>query len=339
MSGQVMPPRGAVRQRDAARDAARDDVATLINRFLGFVAVEKGLAHATQLAYRSDLAKYQDFLHARGIDSLGGVQRTDVEDFIASLAGEAPHSVARRLSAVRELHRFAISEGVTGSDPTLGVRPPKAAQDLPDVLTIDEVERLLQAACPDDAYRDGAAEAAGQGADPVALRDRALLEFLYATGCRVSEAVGLDLTDMDMDERLARVTGKGSKQRLVPMGSYAVAAMRMYLGIARPELQARARSKAPELQAVFLNKRGARISRQSVWEIVRDCAARAGITKPIHPHTLRHSCATHLLQGGADVRTVQEMLGHASVTTTQIYTHVTPQTLIETYVMSHPRAR
>lgn len=321
----------------------RGGIDGIIDRFLGYVTVEKGLSHATELAYGSDLAKYREFLHSRGIDSLDSVTRGDVEDFVASLAGEAPHSVARRLSAVRELHRFAMSEGASGSDPTLGVRPPKAASDLPDVLTIDEVERLLQAACPDSAYRGQAGRDAacdrGQPVDPVALRDRALLEFMYATGCRVSEAVGLDLTDMDLDERLARVTGKGSKQRLVPMGSYAVIAMERYLGSARPVLQERARSKGQELQAVFLNKRGARISRQSVWEVVRACAGRAGISKPIHPHTLRHSCATHLLQGGADVRTVQEMLGHASVTTTQIYTHVTPQTLIETYVMSHPRAR
>lgn len=325
--------------RQPGRQSGRGGVADVIDRFLGYVTVEKGLAHATRLAYGADLAKYHEFLQSRGIGSLDAVGRGDVEDFVASLAGEAPHSVARRLSAVRELYRFAISEGLVQTDPTLGVRPPKAASDLPDVLTIDEVERLLQAACPDAAYREGAEQAAGQPADPVALRDRALLEFMYATGCRVSEAVGLDLTDMDLEERLARVTGKGSKQRLVPMGSYAVAAMKRYLESARPVLQARARSKGQEFQAVFLNKRGARISRQSVWEVVRTCAQRAGINKPIHPHTLRHSCATHLLQGGADVRTVQEMLGHASVTTTQIYTHVTPQTLIETYVMSHPRAR
>ncbi len=325
--------------RQPGRQTGRGGVADVIDRFLGYVTVEKGLAHATRLAYGADLAKYHEFLQSRGIGSLDAVGRGDVEDFVASLAGEAPHSVARRLSAVRELYRFAISEGLVQADPTLGVRPPKAASDLPDVLTIDEVERLLQAACPDAAYREGAEQAAGQPTDPVALRDRALLEFMYATGCRVSEAVGLDLTDMDLEERLARVTGKGSKQRLVPMGSYAVTAMERYLESARPVLQARARSKGQEFQAVFLNKRGARISRQSVWEVVRTCAQRAGINKPIHPHTLRHSCATHLLQGGADVRTVQEMLGHASVTTTQIYTHVTPQTLIETYVMSHPRAR
>ena len=171
------------------------------------------------------------------------------------------------------------------------------------------------------------------------VRDRALLELMYATGARVSEIVGADIDDMDFDEHVIRVTGKGSKQRLVPVGGYACQALRRYLDQARGVLERRKRSGGAERRALFLNKRGCRLSRQSVWEVVRDAGERAHITKPLHPHTLRHSFATHLIQGGADVRTVQELLGHASVTTTQIYTHVSPESLIEAYLTAHPRAR
>ncbi|AUD93653.1 Integrase/recombinase (XerD/RipX family) [Bifidobacterium breve] len=198
---------------------------------------------------------------------------------------------------------------------------------LPDVLSVDEVSRLLDAA------------AVGGSTDPVVLRDKALLEFMYATGCRVSEAVGTNLDDIDLEEKVVRLMGKGSKQRLVPLGSYARNSVVVYLNAGRGELERRSTAKVPERRALFLNKRGKRISRQSVWEIVKTAGERAGITKPLHPHTLRHSFATHLIQGGADVRTVQELLGHASVTTTQIYTHVSPEALIETYLTAHPRAR
>lgn len=198
---------------------------------------------------------------------------------------------------------------------------------LPDVLSVDEVSRLLDAA------------AVGGSTDPVVLRDKALLEFMYATGCRVSEAVGTNLDDIDLEEKVVRLMGKGSKQRLVPLGSYARNSVVAYLNAGRGELERRSTAKVPERRALFLNKRGKRISRQSVWEIVKTAGGRADITKPLHPHTLRHSFATHLIQGGADVRTVQELLGHASVTTTQIYTHVSPEALIETYLTAHPRAR
>ena len=171
------------------------------------------------------------------------------------------------------------------------------------------------------------------------VRDRALLELMYATGARVSEIVGADIDDMDFDEHVIRVTGKGSKQRLVPVGGYACQALRRYLDEARPVLERRKRSGSAERRALFLNKRGCRLSRQSVWEVVKAAGERAHIAKPLHPHTLRHSFATHLIQGGADVRTVQELLGHASVTTTQIYTHVSPESLIEAYLTAHPRAR
>ncbi|PLS30526.1 tyrosine recombinase XerD [Bifidobacterium margollesii] len=298
----------------------------LIERFLGHIDVERGLAEATVRAYESDLRRYADWLRRHGRRDIGEVTRGDVEGFMASLDGESAKSRARRLAAVHELHRFAVGEGRVATDVSESVKAPKGSRKLPDVLTIDEVASLLEAA------------AMGGSHDAVVLRDKALLEFMYATGCRVSEAVGADLSDIDLDAHVVRLTGKGSKQRLVPLGSYACAAMHDYLDDARTELMERARGN-PEMRAIFLNKRGRRLSRQSVWEVVKTAGDRAGITRPLHPHTLRHSFATHLIQGGADVRTVQELLGHASVTTTQIYTHVSPQTLMETYLLSHPRAR
>ncbi|WP_240541807.1 site-specific tyrosine recombinase XerD [Bifidobacterium simiarum] len=305
---------------------ARSGFGGLIDRFLAYIDVERGLAVSTVRAYESDLRRYAAWLTDHGRHGIAEVTRTDVEGFIASLDGESARSRARRLAAVHELHRFAVGEGRAAADVSESVKAPKSAHTLPDVLTIDEVSRLLDAA------------AMGGSRDPVVLRDKALLEFMYATGCRVSEAVGADLSDIDLDSHVARLTGKGSKQRLVPLGSYACTAMRGYLDGARTELMGRAKTK-PEMRAIFLNKRGRRLSRQSVWEVVKAAGQRAGITRPLHPHTLRHSFATHLIQGGADVRTVQELLGHASVTTTQIYTHVSPQVLMETYLTSHPRAR
>ncbi|NEG95782.1 site-specific tyrosine recombinase XerD [Bifidobacterium sp. SMB2] len=298
----------------------------LVERFLAYIDVERGLAKSTIAAYRSDLRRYTAWLAKNGVSAPDAIARGHVEGFVASLADESARSRARRLAAVHELHRFIVAEGKAPADVSEGVKAPKSLDTLPDVLTIDEVKALLDAASPqgDD--------------DAVGLRDKALLEFMYATGCRVSEAVGADLADLDLEAHVARLMGKGSKQRLVPIGSYACAALHDYLAGARTALMERAK-RAPELRAVFLNKRGRRLSRQSVWEIVKLAGRRAGITRPLHPHTLRHSYATHLIQGGADVRSVQELLGHASVTTTQIYTHVSPQTLIETYITSHPRAR
>ncbi|RBP98777.1 site-specific tyrosine recombinase XerD [Bifidobacterium xylocopae] len=298
----------------------------LVEQFLVHTGVERGLAAATVQAYRSDLSLYTGWLADHGRDSLDQVGKRDVEDFLASLAGESAASKARRLAAVHELHRFALGQRLVSVDASQAVRAPKGVSRLPDVLTIDQVSRLLEASAPAGAD------------DPVSLRDRALLEFMYATGCRVSEAVGADLTDLDLEQGLARLMGKGSKQRLVPVGSYARRALEAYLNRGREALGRRAK-RSPEMAAVFLNKRGSRLSRQSVWQIVRSAAGRAGIDAPIHPHTLRHSFATHLIEGGADVRTVQELLGHASVTTTQIYTHVSPQRLMEAYQTAHPRAR
>ncbi|KFI45553.1 site-specific tyrosine recombinase XerD [Bifidobacterium bohemicum] len=338
-----------------------DGSARLLEQFLAHIDVERGLARATVKAYESDIRAYLDWLCGRGITGLDSVKSQDVEDYVAALdaAGQSPRSKARRLASIHEFHKFALSQGVTLDDASARVKAPKAGDHLPDVLSVDEVARLL------DAAPVPSPDTSGVPVDPVTLRDKALLEFMYATGCRVSEACGADLNDVDYDERVVVLTGKGSKQRLVPLGQYAIEALRDYIDAGRPLLQAKAvkavshRSTSSvrssrleasqygstagrpvvERRAIFLNKRGRRISRQTVWEVVRQAGERAHIAKPLHPHTLRHSFATHLIEGGADVRTVQELLGHASVTTTQIYTHVSPQNLIETYLGAHPRAR
>ena len=225
--------------------------------------------------------------------------------------------------AVRGWHRFCVREGLTSTDVAAQVRPPTPPRRLPKAISVDDVERLLHAA--------GAEET------PLAVRDRALLELLYGTGARISEAVGLDVDDVDLDDGVARLWGKGSKQRMVPIGSYAVAAVSAYLVRARPVLATG--GSRPSTPALFLNARGGRLSRQSAWAVLRSAASRAGLTVEVSPHTLRHSFATHLLDGGADVRVVQELLGHASVTTTQIYTLVTVDRLREVYAAAHPRAR
>lgn len=306
-----------------------DGFGTLREQFLVHIGIERGLAKATVSAYESDLNKYVAWLQTHGIAKPDDIAKQDVEDYIAALDadGESARSKARRLASIHEFHRFALAQHAVSADVAASVKAPKGASVLPDVLSVDEVSRLLDAA------------AVGGSTDPVVLRDKALLEFMYATGCRVSEAVGTNLDDIDLEEKVVRLMGKGSKQRLVPLGSYARNSVVVYLNAGRGELERRSTAKVPERRALFLNKRGKRISRQSVWEIVKTAGERADITKPLHPHTLRHSFATHLIQGGADVRTVQELLGHASVTTTQIYTHVSPEALIETYLTAHPRAR
>lgn len=307
----------------------------LLEQFLTHIGVERGLAQSTVDAYASDLRRYLDWLEARGVHGPAAVTRQDVEDYVADLdgAGESGRSKARRLASIHAFHRFALAQQAVASDVAATVKAPKGAGTLPDVLTVDEVARLLEAV-----PQPGDTGVAGVE-DAVLVRDRALLELMYATGARVSEIVGADIDDMDFDEHVIRVTGKGSKQRLVPVGGYACQALRRYLDEARPVLERRKRSGSAERRALFLNKRGCRLSRQSVWEVVKSAGERAHIAKPLHPHTLRHSFATHLIQGGADVRTVQELLGHASVTTTQIYTHVSPESLIEAYLTAHPRAR
>ncbi|GAA1987221.1 site-specific tyrosine recombinase XerD [Microbacterium pumilum] len=294
-----------------------------VDAYLRHISIERGLSDHTVAAYRHDLVGYVAWLDRRGVMETGDVTPELIAEFAADRASAQPpvaaSSLARLQSSVRGLHRFLAREGIEPADPSTRLRPPKQAQRLPKALTIDQVERLLDA--PD---RDS----------PQGLRDRALLELLYATGARVSEVVQLDVDDLAHGDVL-RVRGKGSKERIVPVGSYARAAIDAYLTRARPELSRRGRA-TPRL---FLGSRGAPLSRQSAWLVIRDAAERAGLTAHVSPHTMRHSFATHLLQGGADVRVVQELLGHASVATTQIYTHVSVDALRDVYATSHPRAR
>lgn len=300
-----------------------------IDQYLAHLAVERGLSGNTLAAYRGDLARYAAHLEARGRATVDQVVEDDVESFVLAIrsgsdgrAVLSASSSARAVVAVRGWHKFCAQEGFTAIDPAGGVRPPAQPRRLPKAISTSEVERLLEAA----SFGDG----------PGPLRDRALLELIYATGARISEAVGLDVDDLDLTEGQAsvRLFGKGRKERMVPVGSYAVAAVQAYLVRARPAFSANGRGTS----AVFLNTRGERLSRQSAWVVLRRAAERAGLAGGISPHTLRHSFATHLLAGGADVRVVQELLGHASVTTTQIYTLVTQDTLREVYAASHPRA-
>lgn len=294
-----------------------------LDAYLRHVTIERGLSAHTVGAYRRDLEGYRDWLTAEGIDDTADITPAVIDRFIADRASAEPPpaatSLARLQSSVRGWHRFLAREGIEADDPTGRLRPPKTPRRLPKALTIDQVERLL---------------AAPSAEEPLGIRDRALLELLYATGARVSEAVGLDVDDMAHGEVL-RLRGKGSKERIVPVGSYARAAVDAYLTRVRPELAAKGRASA----RLFLGARGAPLSRQSAWLVIRSAAERAQLTTEVSPHTLRHSFATHLLQGGADVRVVQELLGHSSVATTQIYTHVSVDALRDIYATSHPRAR
>jgi integrase/recombinase XerD len=302
-------------------------------RYLDHLMVERGLAANTLSSYRRDLDRYVNALSAAGICDLAEVTAADVAGHLAALReGDQSHpplataSAARAVSAVRGLHRFAHAEGLTSTDVARDVTPPAPPRRLPKALDVPDVERLL------DAARAG-------GVHPLALRDTALLEFLYGTGARISEAVGACVDDLDPHERVVTLHGKGGRTRLVPVGSFAMAAVRHWLTGGRPVLAANGRGNP----ALFLNNRGGPLSRQSAWGILRATAARAGLVvegnRGVSPHTLRHSYATHLLDGGADVRVVQELLGHASVTTTQVYTLVTVERLREVYATSHPRAR
>lgn len=276
-------------------------------------------------AYRRDLTRYVDWCASRGLTSPESVAPTDLADFTVDLArgGEgraalAAGSVARCVVAVRGFHRFCLLEGVTTSDPSRTWRPPQTPRRLPKAIPYDRIVALIGAA--------GASE------PPFGIRDAALLEILYGVGARISEACGLDVDDIDLEERVVLLRGKGARERRLPLGGHAADAVSAYLVRGRPALMSRS------TPALFINARGGRLSRQSAWAVISAAAERAGLTG-ISPHTLRHSFATHLLEGGADVRVVQELLGHASVTTTQIYTRVTVDTLREVYATSHPRAR
>ena len=321
--------------------SASPELHRALDRHLDHLAVERGLASATLAAYRRDLGRYLAWLEASRVDRPADVDPGHVAGFLSALGtgddGGRPlgaRSAARVLSAVRGMHRFWALEGLTPTDPAADVAPPRPPERLPKALPVETVTRILEAV---------------PTAEPADLRDRALLEFLYGTGARVSEAVGLDVDDVvgvagdrgagrGDDDRLpvVRLFGKGSKERLVPVGSHAADALAAWLVRGRPALAAAATRPVP---ALFLNLRGGRLSRQSAWSILKAAAERAGVAQDVSPHTLRHCFATHLMQGGADVRVVQELLGHASVTTTQVYTRVTAEALREVYASAHPRAR
>lgn len=300
-----------------------------VRTYLDHLRVERGLSPNTLAAYERDLDRYISFLISSDVHTPRDVSEHDVATYVQALrTGEdggrplAASSASRAVTAVRGWHRFLQEEGHTASDPAAAVRPPQIGRRLPKALSVQEVAALLEAAGTDDS--------------PVALRDHALLEVLYATGARISEAVGLTVDDLDPDSGVLHLFGKGRKERIVPVGRYAWDALDAYLVRGRPVLGSKG-TGAPE---VFLNTLGRPLSRQSAWMVLQGAAARAGLSESRHvsPHTLRHSFATHLLSGGADVRVVQEMLGHASVATTQIYTKVTVDYLREVYATSHPRA-
>jgi integrase/recombinase XerD len=303
-------------------------LAHAVRTYLEHLSVERGLAANTLTSYRRDLRRYLEYLRGLGIESLDEVTEPTVSGFLMRLReGNADHppltatSAARTVVAVRGFHKFAVRDGLATADPASGVKPPAPAKRLPKALPLSEVEAIL--------------EAAGAAGTTLALRDRALLEVLYGTGARISEAVGLDVDDLDLADGTVLLRGKGSKERLVPVGSFAREAVSAYLVRGRPELVATGKGTP----AMFLNARGGRLSRQSAWSVLVKAADRAGVTADVSPHTMRHSFATHLLDGGADVRVVQELLGHASVTTTQVYTLVTVDNLREVFATAHPRAR
>ncbi|GAA4615038.1 site-specific tyrosine recombinase XerD [Saccharopolyspora hordei] len=307
-------------------DALPSGLREAITGYLDHLAVERGTARSTLDSYARDLRRYAEFLVSAGVTALDEVRAQHLSDFVAELREGtelrpplASSSAARALVAARGLHRFAHAEGTLAVDVAREVAPPSLPKRLPKALSVDDVGTLLDHAGGDDAK---------------GLRDRALLELLYSTGARISEAVGLDLDDVDRTDRTVRLDGKGGRQRLVPIGRPALEALDAYLVRARPALVARGRGSA----AVFVNSRGGRLSRQSAWNALKAAARRAGISGDVSPHVLRHSFATHLVEGGADVRVVQELLGHASVTTTQVYTLVTVHALREVYATAHPRA-
>ena len=301
-----------------------------VDGYLRHLTIERGMAKNTLLAYKRDLGKYLEALEKVGITDSAEITEIVVRNFAQALVSEkglVATSVARILAAVRGFHKFMLFEGISDNDVSAAVKPPKAPKRLPKAISIQQIEILLKAAGPEPD------DVAGAG-DIIRVRDRAILELLYATGARVSEIVNMDLDDL-IDPEIVRLFGKGSKERVVPVGKYAQAAVAAYLVRVRPTLATLSRGTP----ALFLNQRGSRLSRQSIWQIISNAAQAAKLGVEVSPHTFRHSFATHLLEGGADVRVVQELLGHASVTTTQIYTLVTVDALREIYASSHPRAQ
>jgi integrase/recombinase XerD len=306
-------------------------LAQLVDEYLRHLSIERGLAKNTIAAYRRDLSSYLLFLQKTNISQPSEITEATVSEYLLSIADSgilASNSVARMLAGVRGLHKFWLFESITEGDPSARIKPPKLPKRLPKAISTFEIEKLIEVSGPDPETEDATA------LDMARVRNRAILELLYATGARISELTALNLDDL-LDPTMIRLFGKGSKERVVPVGSYAQRALAAYLVRSRPALI----SKGRGTPALFLNQRGTRLSRQSAWQIISDAAEQAKLSGEISPHTLRHSFATHLLEGGADVRVVQELLGHSSVATTQIYTLVTVDALREVYATSHPRAR
>jgi integrase/recombinase XerD len=297
---------------------------TSIHVFLSYLRVEKGLAQNTILAYGRDLRRFAEFLRKRQKQKLEDVTREDVVDFLSNLYKEKldSRSVARYLVSLRGLYKFEMMEGRVTTDPTENLESPKIRSSLPTYLRIDEINKLLQAP---------------NVATPLGLRDRAMLEVLYSTGLRVSELLNLRISDIDMRMGCVRCIGKGDKERLVPIGRKAIEAVEQYLAFSRPKF-ARPSAPPPHNQVLFLTRIGRRLSRVGIWKILHDYGVRLGLRGRLTPHKLRHSFATHLLEGGADLRSVQLMLGHADISTTQIYTHVVEERLKQIYKAHHPRA-
>jgi integrase/recombinase XerD len=317
---------------DAPVEPPPDRLGRLLIEHQDWLAIERGLAANSRAAYRRDLRRYAAYLRQRGLDDPAAIGEATVQDYVRHLGSLtdddgrpvlAPSSIARALVAVRSFHGFCAAEGLLPTDPSEDVDAPRVPQGIPKALDEAQVEALL-----------GAVTETG----PLAQRDRALLETLYATGIRISEAVGLELGDLDLQDGIVRVLGKGDKERIVPVGRSARRVVSAYLGDGRLALRS-ARRRAADSDAVFLNARGGRISRQACWSIVRNAGARVGLDAHLSPHVLRHSCATHMLDRGADLRVVQELLGHASISTTQVYTKVSPERLRAVYDAAHPRAR
>jgi integrase/recombinase XerD len=314
-------------------EPAPDALTDALAEHASYLSVERGLRPNTLAAYRRDLRRYERFLRDRGVTDPDAVNQAVVADYAAALratptgdgtAHLAPASVARALVAVRSFHRFCLDEAITSGDPTDDVTPPRVAAGIPKPLSEPEVEALLAVPVVDG---------------PFGRRDRAILEVLYAAGVRISELVGLDRADLDLDRGAVRVLGKGGMERLVPLGGPARAALEEYLAAGRPELTRPGGGRGRAGDAVFLNARGGRLTRQGVWALVRAAGSRAGLGERVYPHVLRHSCATHMVDRGADIRVVQELLGHASLSTTQVYTQVSAARLRAVYDAAHPRSR
>jgi len=292
----------------------------LLEEYLSYLTVERGLSDNTLVSYRQDLTGYAEFCRKTGLKSLADADRNTVMSFLyqQQLAGRSPATIARRLASAKSFYKYLIAEDIINKDPTAELEFPKLAQKLPRVLTVAEVDRLLD--------RPNLTEPAGR-------RDKAMLELLYATGIRVTELISLDLEHVNLSGGFIRCFGKGSKERIVPMGDSAVDYLKEYLAHGRGLL-----CKTAGAKALFTNRHGRRLTRQGFWKIIKGYAIKSGINKEITPHTIRHSFATHLLENGADLRSVQEMLGHADIGTTQIYTHLTKQRIKEIYDQNHPRA-